>query len=269
MGFRKFAIRLATGLFVLTPFAIAIAAHAMPDRQDVPPVSERTALSFGEYLVNLGRLAEGKPAGAIFRFTNTGDKPLKILDFAPSCGCLTPRLEKMDYQPGEQGRFVVVADTAGEGSDKADSLKQHYVDVRYHDGTGEKRERVHVKFVLPARRVQIAPRALLIYQGNDQPTTREIIVTDRRASPITIRSVECSSPLAKLEAELAETMDDPQRAKISLTVVGAPSGMIETRVLIHTDDPEQPVLYVPLVIHGPEENAGAENLVRPLVRERE
>lgn len=269
MSVRSNAIRLTTGLFVLTPFVIAIAAHATPDRTKVSLVSEREALSFGEYLVNLGRLSEGKPAGAIFRFRNTGSEPLKILGFTPSCGCLTPQLEKMDYAPGEQGHFIVKADTAGEGSDKADSLKQHYVDVRYHDGTAEKTERVHVKFVLPARRVQISPRALLIYQGNDQPTSREIIVTDRRAAPLSVKRVECLSPLATVEADVAATSDDPQRARISLTVGGVPSGMSETRVLIHTDDPEQPVLYVPLVIHGPKENVGTESLARPLVFERE
>ena len=95
---------LATPVAIFTPFVLSVAAHAVPDSLRPSPESERPALRFGEYLVNLGRLNEGTGAYGVFRFLNTGDAPLTILDLSPSCGCLKPRLDKETYAAGEAGK---------------------------------------------------------------------------------------------------------------------------------------------------------------------
>ena len=46
----------------------------------------------------------GKVAGA-FRFTNTGDKVVRIRSVPASCGCVVAKPAKRDYAPGESGEI--------------------------------------------------------------------------------------------------------------------------------------------------------------------
>lgn len=46
----------------------------------------------------------GKVAGA-FRFTNTGDRVVRIRAVPASCGCVAAKPAKRDYAPGESGEI--------------------------------------------------------------------------------------------------------------------------------------------------------------------
>ena len=46
----------------------------------------------------------GKVAGA-FRFTNTGDRVVRIRSVPASCGCVAAKPAKRDYAPGESGEI--------------------------------------------------------------------------------------------------------------------------------------------------------------------
>ena len=43
---------------------------------------------------------------AVYGFTNTSDKPVRLTDVQPSCGCTVPTLEKDTYNPGETGKIT-------------------------------------------------------------------------------------------------------------------------------------------------------------------
>ncbi len=220
--------------------------------------TSRDALAFREYLVNLGRVPEGRPIPAKFFFANTGSSPLKILGASPSCGCLIPRLEKRLYAPGEQGLLVVQADTASvsltereTASANGDQIKEHFVDVRYDAGRGEQTARIQVKYVLPARRIVVEPRAIIVYQFSDNSTDREIVVTDRRTPPIDVTKVECLSHELGITSDIATSNADPTRARIALSIPPVKE-RLRTGLVIHTNDPEQPRIRVPIDIQVPE-----------------
>ena len=260
MKFRLPIVRAAATAAVLAPFVLSVAAHSVRDDHAKVEAADRPALAFREYLLHLGRIPEGKAVPGRFWFINNGDKPLTILGFEPSCGCLTPQLDKKTYAPGEQGTFLVRADTAGESynesagdaSGNAGQLKQHFVDVRYDAGDGEQMARVHLKFVLPPRRIIVEPRSLLIHQfGNGSATgdlSHTITVTDRRSLPAHVLAVESSSDKLNLETQLAEGRNDPTRAVINVTLPDATVGELAIRIVIRTDDPDQPRIEVPIVI---------------------
>jgi hypothetical protein len=257
-------IRLVTAAAVCAPFGLSVAAHSTADRPPAAVVSERPALAFREYLLNLGRMTEGRPVPGRFWFVNNGATPLKILGFEPSCGCLMPQLDKEIYAPGEQGTFVVVADTAGQslydaanGADASDQVKQHHIRVRYDAGNGPQSETIHLKFVLPARRVVVEPRSLIVYQFSDQPTTREITVTDRRTPPVNVVGAESASPRLLVASTIADSMDEPTRATVSVTVPGSLDRNVRTLLTIHTDDPHQPEIHVPIIVQVRETAEGA------------
>jgi hypothetical protein len=50
------------------------------------------------------------PVKCTFRFTNTGDLPLKLTNVRPSCGCTTSDWSKDEIQPGKKGFISAVYD---------------------------------------------------------------------------------------------------------------------------------------------------------------
>ena len=61
---------------------------------------EKTELDFGE-------LESGKVTDLEYKFKNTGDQTLIIKNISSSCGCTVTRVEKKEYQPGEEGLIPV------------------------------------------------------------------------------------------------------------------------------------------------------------------
>lgn len=49
-----------------------------------------------------------KQSTALYRFTNTSDKPVVITKLKSSCGCTVPELAKREYAPGESGEIKAV-----------------------------------------------------------------------------------------------------------------------------------------------------------------
>ena len=93
----------------LAPFFASIVFHLIgPHAQAVTGQQvHRPALVFDQYLIDLGAIKPTKYAYATFAFANSGKETVRVKDLQPSCGCLSPRLEKREYQPGEQGQFLV------------------------------------------------------------------------------------------------------------------------------------------------------------------
>ncbi|MEX1045233.1 MAG: DUF1573 domain-containing protein [Chthoniobacterales bacterium] len=54
----------------------------------------------------------GKVAGS-FRFTNTGDRVVRLRSVPASCGCVVAKPEKRDYAPGESGAIPFIYSPKG------------------------------------------------------------------------------------------------------------------------------------------------------------
>jgi hypothetical protein len=60
-------------------------------------------ITFAEVVHDFGNIEPGSKDICEFKFTNTGDSPLKITDVSRSCGCTTYALGKEEYEPNESG----------------------------------------------------------------------------------------------------------------------------------------------------------------------
>jgi hypothetical protein len=72
-----------------------------------------TKIEFAESQFDFGTLKEGDKTRHIFKFKNTGDKPLTISNAAGSCGCTVPQFPKEPIMPGEEGEINVEFDSKG------------------------------------------------------------------------------------------------------------------------------------------------------------
>ena len=53
------------------------------------------------------------PVSCTFEFTNTGDKPLLIIDATASCGCTRPEFPTKPIKPGKKGKIKVTYSPIG------------------------------------------------------------------------------------------------------------------------------------------------------------
>jgi len=53
------------------------------------------------------------PVSCNFEFTNTGDKPLLIIDATASCGCTRPEYPSKPIKPGKKGKIKVTFSPIG------------------------------------------------------------------------------------------------------------------------------------------------------------
>lgn len=70
-------------------------------------------MTFEKMTHDFGRIVEGEKVEYSFKFTNTGDKDLIILNATSSCGCTVPEWPKEPVKPGASGYMKVIFDSHG------------------------------------------------------------------------------------------------------------------------------------------------------------
>ena len=218
-----------------------------PAAVSAPP--ERPALVFHTHLVNLGTAPAMPVVGAKFRFTNRGKQTVRIVEAKPSCGCLTPRLAKRQYAPGESGVLILPVQTPNQSP----GPHTYYVTLRYTDP--HPRETVLMfKVVLPEKQVTVSPPALAVYQlSGKQETTRTLHVFDYPRTGLKLTGVRCDSPLASVQLG-HRTIDEaghPQHDVLVTVRAKVPPGRHRGVISITTNHPRYRVIKVPLMIVGP------------------
>lgn len=88
--------------------------------ENVAAAAERDAssskvpvMTFAEGEFDFGTIDQGTPQEHIFKFTNTGEADLIIVDAKSSCGCTVPEFTKDPVAPGETGELLVKFNGSG------------------------------------------------------------------------------------------------------------------------------------------------------------
>jgi len=205
-----------------------------------PPLQARDAV------VDRGNIKAGVPLSQTFSLTNRGQSALIITELKAGCGCLRPRIAQKSLQPGESTDLSVEINTLAQNSGPA-SWK---VTVQYRSGTGEQQNgelELQVKATV-FREISVEPVALFI--ASEHEATSDIVVTDRRAKPLGIKSAQCGSNHVKLQLMNVGVNSVGQRTQqIQVTVLeDCPPGHFTESLILVTDDPEYRELRVPLTV---------------------
>ncbi len=70
-------------------------------------------LTFAESEFDFGTIDQGTKVEHVFKFTNTGDAPLVIVDAKSSCGCTVPVFPKEPVAPGAEAELLVKFNGSG------------------------------------------------------------------------------------------------------------------------------------------------------------
>jgi hypothetical protein len=203
----------------------------------------RADLRLPQPRVDLGDLRAGPPLVQRFPLVNDGTGPIEIAEAKASCGCLKPRLAKQVLQPGEQGWVEVEVNTLSQPA----GPNAWRVDLKYRDGDRPAEAAVLITATL-SKEITVEPAALTI--STDQALAHEICVTDLRAKPLTITSVQASSP--HLHATLQPACKDAagHAVRIVKLEVAAdfPEGRHDEVISLYSDDPAYAELKVTATI---------------------
>ncbi len=76
-------------------------------------LKESTSVEIIDSSYNFGKVVDGDKVEYNYRFRNTGNKPLVIINASASCGCTVPQKPEKPILPGEIGFIKVVFDSRG------------------------------------------------------------------------------------------------------------------------------------------------------------
>ena len=65
--------------------------------------SNFTTISWLDHDLDFGKVTDGQKVEVVYRFKNTGDKPLIIYSVKPGCGCTVAESPKEPILPGKEG----------------------------------------------------------------------------------------------------------------------------------------------------------------------
>lgn len=106
----------------LTCLALAALSFAFTPNKTSQPCAESAvsktitaSIKWKNAEINLGEIAQNKPATIDFEFTNTGDSPVIITSVQASCGCTATNYAKTPVLPGESTKITAVYNAATKG----------------------------------------------------------------------------------------------------------------------------------------------------------
>ena len=116
-----------------------------PDnKSSIQKESNYAEITFDRVFHDFGLVSEGEIVKTIFKFTNTSENDLYIVDAMGSCGCTVPKYPKnIPIKPGGTGEIEVNFDTNGRPD-----LQQKMVKVSANTTTGGQLLRIQA-FVEP------------------------------------------------------------------------------------------------------------------------
>jgi hypothetical protein len=127
---------------------------------------------------------------AKYKFTNTGNKPIKIQSILTSCGCTTAALTKNEYAPGESGEIEARYTFSGHTG-----RQDKRIMVSTSAAPGQPTVlKLHVNI---QERVSIVPQ-LVLWRVGEQPGPKAIRIAIAGDTAVKILSVSSDNPAIKV-----------------------------------------------------------------------
>jgi len=101
----------------------APAATALPEEKEKKDTASFTTIQWIDSVKDYGKINEGQKLEVLFRFKNTGNKPLVIESVHPSCGCTVADPPKEPIAPGAEGEIKGSFDSNGKSGQQHKSIE--------------------------------------------------------------------------------------------------------------------------------------------------
>jgi hypothetical protein len=110
---KYFSVLLATVIFTACNTGEKDKTAADPLKHNEIALRDSTSVEIIDATYDFGKVTDGEKVEYNYRFKNTGNKPLVIINASASCGCTVPQKPEKPIMPGEIGFIKVVFDSKG------------------------------------------------------------------------------------------------------------------------------------------------------------
>ena len=206
--------------------------------------AQNPKIQFENATYDFGEIDLGTKVNAEFKFKNTGDATLRIIDVTPTCGCTTVNPEKELYEPGESGTISVTFDSTrfpGKISKRVNVVTN---DPEAARATLTIEGNVAVDIIYYPKRVYFTNAPM----GEKQ--TREIIITTTRLDKLELSKLKVSKRPDCFDVALVKI--DAKSAKLVVTADGNrfPSGpsRLDGMITLTSNSKAQKNLRIPVSV---------------------
>ncbi len=212
-------------------------------QQLTAPALARAELLCPEAVFQAGEVRGGLPLAQVFRYRNSGTKPIEIGDVRPSCGCLKPRLDTKTVAPGAEGAVLVEINTLTQ----PDGPRQWRVTLGYRED-GQERELVLAVLATVRSELLLEPAALVL--NTETACRHNSTLTERRPLPLTIAALQTTRPeLVVRLSPATQSQDGTWTRTIQVEAAEAfPAGRHEEMIQLFSNDAEFRELKIPVTV---------------------
>jgi hypothetical protein len=217
----------------------------------------RADLEFVEPSADAGEVKAGAPLSHQFTFVNRGPEVVEITGIESSCGCLTPRLDRRTFQPGEHGSILVEVNTLSPAPGphtwqvklSCRTATDDPPSTTHHSGLTTHQWEIPLRLTARlVREIVVEPAAINMFV--DGPMQTELRLIDLRSKPLQLQEAHATAP--GLQARLAGQERDASGhlvSKVQLMIAGdIADGRHEEFVSLFTNDPDYREIKVPVTI---------------------
>lgn len=188
---------------------------------------------------DFGRVRSGERVKHVYEVKNVGDGVLTISKPKTSCGCTTALLDKPDVPPGGSARIQANFSTKGRVGNQT-----KVITFKTNDRTQPKVELRLTGKVQPV--LTTNPPFVYFSGGKSNLELKHLNVSNFTNPQFALKAVSSSSPYIQISPDKELGSEGPsQRVTIQLKE-GAPRGKIFEKVALFTNDPLQPIIWIPV-----------------------
>ena len=190
---------------------------------------------------DFGQVEQGDKVTHDFRFTNQGNRDLRVQSVKTSCGCTAAVIAAETIPPGTEGTIQATFDTKRFAGQKAKDIRVHTNDPLNPVTTLTLRGEITTE-------VQVQPAQL--YLGRLQrgsPITRTVTVLYDANKPLEITDITNGNPAISVRAEDAQVEGKKGKALQVRVAKTARRGPLNDTITVTTTSAKKPTISIPVV----------------------
>ena len=255
MRFGTSAALVLTVLFSLARLSIAPGVQAEPGPPAVGPAEAEASrdaapdtvaftgprIQVDKPVFDFGQVEQGEQVTHAFRFTNRGNRDLRVQSVKTSCGCTAAVIAADTIPPGREGSIRATFDTKRFAGQKAKDIRVHTNDPLSPVTTLRLRGEITTE-------VQVQPAQ--VYLGRlprGVPTSRTVSVLYDQDKTFEITHISNDHPAIRVQAEDTRVEGKKGKAlRVSVSTT-AQRGPLNDTITITTTSPKKPTISIPVV----------------------
>jgi len=235
----------------------AYAEELKTEKAEVYNIEERQQpnIKFDDEVYSFGIVEQNEKITHIYNFKNIGEQPLLISGIDWSCGCIEADLSSKEITPGETGWVKVTFDPENRQG------KVKMIVSVYSNDPDEPIVTLRIQGYIQTDIIAKPKRLYFGRYDKYEPSTKKLYLAQDKDKKFKVLKVETDSEYITTSIPVKITEEDKDGYQIDVGLnLDVPIGRFYTKLKIHTDSKERPIINVPVTV-----NVQGDIVVKPTI----